>query len=127
MKRVLLFLVLIIAVSAACKKPKKNQAITVDTLIGNWQDQLPLSSSMHPNTYSFKTDRSYTRFYGATTEQGTYQVTLTGTNARILDVTFTAPGGTPPTTNTRIEITSRDRFVLYYNGSTAGRPFVRVP
>jgi hypothetical protein len=127
MKRFLLFLLLVMAVSAACKKPKKaSQPITVETLTGNWTDELSLSSSMLPNTFSFKTDGSYTRFYGATTERGTYQVALTGTNASTLDVTFTATGGTP-SFSTRIAITSRDRIIVYYNGSTAGRPFLRVP
>ncbi|MRG47760.1 hypothetical protein GFS24_21735 [Chitinophaga sp. SYP-B3965] len=132
MKRILLFLVLIAAVSAACRKPKKPQptpTVSVENLIGNWEDEnLALSSSMLPNTYSFKTDRTYMRSYGITTEQGAYQLVPIGTTAAsIVNITMIPANGTSVSTNARIELTSRNRFVLYYNGSTAGRPFVRVP
>jgi hypothetical protein len=127
MKHLLLFLLFIVAVSAACKKPKKKEApapISVDTLIGNWTDQLPLSSSMFPATYSFRADRTYSRFFGIGPMLGTYQINA-GSTANNLDVTLTETGAS--TTRIYIEITSRDRMVVTFQGSTAGRPFVRVP
>lgn len=128
MKRFLL-LVLFIGTFAACKKSKQARVVSeetlTETLIGNWQDQLPLSSSAFPATFSFKADRTYTRYYGQPTEQGTYQVNA-GSTARTLDLTLTGTGsGT--ITRMSVEITSADRIVVTYAGSTAGRPFLRRP
>lgn len=124
MKRFLLF-ILLIGTFAACKKSKQARVVSAETLIGNWQDQLPLSSSAFPATFSFKADRTYTRYYGQPTEEGTYQVNA-GSTARTLDLTLTGTG-TGTITRMSVEITSTDRIVVTYAGSTAGRPFLRRP
>lgn len=125
MKRILLFLLFIAVASTACKKPKKAQGpVTMNTLIGNWTDQLPLSSSMIPDTYSFRTDGSWSNFAGMPM-QGTYEINAGSTVSRI-DMTLRETGNPTPW-RIYIEITSQDRMVVTYPSSTAGRPFVRVP
>lgn len=130
MKRILLFLLLIVTVSAACKKRKKEAPvptppITAETLAGNWTDELPLSSSMIPATYSFRADRTYSSYVGIGPKQGTYQVNAGSTDSK-LDLTLTETGNST-ITRIYVEITSRNRMVVTFHGNTAGRPFVRVP
>jgi len=128
MKHILFFATLLLLAGSACKKSKKAQLqVTQDALIGNWTDEYALSSSMLPNTYSFQANGTYSRFYGITTEPGTYQINQAGSTASTLDITFSPATTSAPSSNAKIQITSLNRIVVYYNGSTAGRPFLRVP
>jgi len=125
MKRFLLFVLLIAGISA-CKKSKKADQITPDTLLGTWQEQLPVYSSALPVNYIFRGDSTFTKHVGGFIgiEQGTYQTKPVGsTPGRILDVTLTGSITTP---RAIIEIKSSNQIVITYGG-TMGKNFVRQP
>ncbi|MRG47761.1 hypothetical protein GFS24_21740 [Chitinophaga sp. SYP-B3965] len=124
MKKIL-YLTLAVIILASCKKSKKEEIVTINSLIGTWQEQLSPVSSARSNGYIFRQDSTYTMVAGdfVGTVHGTFSAHAAGSGVRILDVTFSRAGGTtPPFT---IELKTHNQMIIS-SGGTMGITYVRV-
>ncbi len=130
MKRILLFTLFIAVASAACKKSKKADLITPETLLGNWGQRL--DANLLPITYIFRADSTFTKHSGGVvgTQHGTFKTNQADSTGRkiILQAIYTLHT-TPPisfTDTLRIKITSSNQMEIttmsggtssYYRGT----------
>lgn len=121
-----LYLIFTVAVLTACKKDKKETPVTINTLQGTWQEQLPVYSSMLPAVYTFRGDSTFTKNFGGAIgiEQGTFRLNGRSSDARILDVTLTVTGSATSTRYT-IDVPTHNKIVITYGG-TMGKNFARL-
>ncbi|MRG47759.1 hypothetical protein GFS24_21730 [Chitinophaga sp. SYP-B3965] len=124
MKRIILFLLIVIAVASACKKSKIEPA-SPETLQGTWKELLPPHSSKTSEYFTFRRDSTYEKrnINLVITEQGTYRLNAQSSDFRVLDVTLTGTG--IPTIFT-VAVASNTHIVMT-SGGTMGRTFVRQP
>lgn len=111
MKRFLLLVLLIAGASFACKKSKKADLITPETLLGVWQ-----KASVG---IIFRADSTYTENHGGFvgSRYGTFSTHLTDSSAHILQTIVTWNGyGTKDTF--LIRIASSNRLVVTHGPTT---------
>jgi hypothetical protein len=124
LKRIL-YLALAVVFLTACKKSEKEEVITIDTLIGTWQEQLPPGSSVYPASYTFRKDSTFTSMSGGFvgTIQGTFRANAAVSSLKVIDLTLITIGGLSP--RFTIEFKSTRQMLMAY-GATLGTTFVRV-
>ena len=127
MKRILLFLLLVIAVAYACKKSQKESS-TGDSLAGTWKEQVSPFSRTIASTVTFRADSSYT-WWGAVnlvTEQGTYRAHVTS-NPKVFNVIFTGTVADKSSDTLTIEMISGNQMSVSHvtPGGTSTRKFGR--
>ncbi|WP_343305230.1 hypothetical protein AAHN97_27250 [Chitinophaga niabensis] len=112
MKRFLLFMLFIAVASFACKKSKKPDVITHETLLGTW-----VSGSVG---YIFRADSSYTENHGGFvgSRYGTFSTRFTDSSAHIMQTIVTWRGNGTKDTFV-IRIASSNRLVVTHGPSTA--------
>lgn len=127
MKRFLLFTLLIAAASSACKKSKKVDLITPETLLGTW-GQSEVSNPL-PITYIFRADSTFTKHSGGVvgTHKGTFKTEQTdSTGKKILLQAIYTIHTTPPKTyidTLRIKIISSNQMEITTMGGGSSKYF----
>lgn len=134
MKRIL-YLVLMIAVFAACKKSQKELptdeelSINDGSLTGTWKEQVQPYSRMLASTLTLRANSTYSWLGSVSliTPQGTYQAKVTS-NPKVFNVTFTGTVADASYNTLIIEMISGNQISISTGvtpGGGAARKFVR--